>query len=213
MRRLRLLVLGFVAGATLPAHAAPDAITFTISHADCGPTFQAGDNRFRLFMNGTLLADVPTSVGCQQSNTPLVVTIADPTALAGFDPASCNTFRVDMTHDGSGIELATVAVAVEGGPDAGRLCLFDGFPTNPHPSCARRPVFSGAYSGGLATVGGADPDGDGMPGGIGTGCDPCPSVAGPTESMDTDMDGIADACDACAGPGADRKSTRLNSSH
>ena len=99
MRRLWLPVLGLVAGLALPAHAAPDAIVFTLSHADCGPTGQAGDNRFRLFMNGTLLADVPTSVGCVQSNTPLVVTITDPTALAGFDPARCNTFRVDMTRN------------------------------------------------------------------------------------------------------------------
>src|SRR5262249_19150422 len=99
MRRLWLPVLGFVAGLTLPAHAAPDAIVFTLSHADCGPTRQAGDNRFRLFMNGTLLADVPTSVGCVQSDTPLVVTIMDPTALAGFDPAACNSFRVDMTTE------------------------------------------------------------------------------------------------------------------
>ena len=41
-----------------------------------------------------------------------------------------------------------------------------------------------------------------MPGGIGTGCDPCPAVAGPTESADSDNDGIPDACDACVGPGA-----------
>jgi hypothetical protein len=161
MGHLRLLVFGLVAGLTLRAHAAPDAITFTLSHADCGPTREAGDNRFRLFMNGTQLADVPTSVGCHENNTPLVVTIADPTALAGFDPTACNTFRVDMTQDGFGIELAAVAVTVEGGPGAGRLCLFDGFPTNSHPSCARRPMFSGAFSQALPTVGGADPDGDG----------------------------------------------------
>src|SRR5262249_9594484 len=162
MARLGLLVFGLIAGLALRAHAAPDAITFTLSHADCGPTREAGDDRFRLFMNGTQLADVPTSVGCHQSNAPLVVRITDPTGLAGFDPAACNTFRVDMTRESFGIELASVAVTVEGGPGAGRLCLFDGVPTNPHPSCARRPVFSGAYSEGLPAVGGVDPDGDGM---------------------------------------------------
>src|SRR5262249_50055364 len=122
--------------------------------------------------------------------------------VGGFDPAACNTFRVDMTRESFGIELASVAVTVEGGPGAGRLCLFDGVPTNPHPSCARRPVFSGAYSEGLPAVGGADPDGDGMASGIGTGCDPCPAVAGPAETTDADGDGIPDACDACTGPGA-----------
>jgi len=202
MRRLWLPVLGFVAGLTLPAHAAPDAVIFTLSHADCGPTRQAGDNRFRLFMNGTLLADVPTSVGCRENSTPLVVTVTDPTALAGFDPAACNSFRVDMTAEGFGIELSTVAVTVQGGAAAGRLCLFDSYPQNPHPSCAPRAVFSGGYSEALTTVGGPDPDGDGMPGGIGTGCDPCPAVAGPTASADSDNDGIPDACDGCVGPGA-----------
>ena len=203
MRRLWLPVLGLVAGLALPAHAAPDAIVFTLSHADCGPTRQAGDNHFRLFMNGTLLADVPTSVGCVQSNTPLVVTITDPTALAGFDPASVQLLprRHDRRH-GFGIALSTVAVTVQGGAGAGRLCLFDGYPLNPHPSCAPRPVFSGDYSEGLTTVGGPDPDGDGMPGGVGPGCDPCPAVAGPTESADSDNDGIPDACDGCVGPGA-----------
>jgi hypothetical protein len=40
----RIVLLLVLAGA-LPAAAAPDAITFTISHADCGPTYHAGDNR------------------------------------------------------------------------------------------------------------------------------------------------------------------------
>src|SRR5262245_40409355 len=183
------------------AQAAPDAVTFTINHADCGPTFQPGDNRFRLFMNEVLLADVPTSHGCVDSNTPLVVRVTDPALLAGFDPAACNTFRVEMSRNGAGVYLATALVEVSG---AGSLCLFDGTADNPHPGCGRRPTFYGSLDAGRrGEVGGADADGDGVTGGIGTGCDPCANLAGPTDSTDSDGDGLPDACDACAGAGAD----------
>src|SRR5262245_20396337 len=200
-RRIGTLAALAVVLRALPALAAPTAITFTINHVDCGPTFQAGDNRFRLFMNDVLLADVPTSNGCLDNNTPLVVTVTDPGALAGFDPATCNTFRVDVSQDGAGVYLATALVEVAG---AGSLCLFDGSRDNPHPGCGRRPLFYGPVDfEHLGQLGGADADGDGLTGGIGTGCDPCANLAGPTDPTDTDGDGLPDACDACAGAGAD----------
>lgn len=194
-----LLALALGLARALPAAAAPDAITFTISHADCGPTYRAGDNRFRLFMNETLLAEVPTTMDCVDSNTPLVATITDPAALALFDPSACNSFRIEISHEGAGVYLGAVRVDA-----SGSLCLFDGSRTDPQPGCARRRLFGGPVdTSGLTQAGGADPDGDGVAGGIGAGCDPCYNLAGPTDPADTDADGLPDACDACSGPGAD----------
>ena len=127
-RVLPLLALSLVCA--FPAAAAPDAITFTISHADCGPSYHAGDNRFRLFLNETRLAEVPTTVAF--AGYRLVVTITDPAdLLALFDPATCNSFRVEISRAGA---PAAMDRGVDVG-DAGAICLFDGSATDPHPSC------------------------------------------------------------------------------
>jgi hypothetical protein len=94
-------------------------------------------------MNEVLIADVPTSNGCIDNNPPLVVTVTDPGALAGFDTATCNTFRVEVSQNGDGVYLASALVEVAG---AGSLCLFDGTPDNPHPGCGRRPLFYGSVN-------------------------------------------------------------------
>ena len=48
----------------------------------------------------------------------------------------------------------------------------------------------------MASVGGSDPDGDGIGGGVGEGCDNCPNASNPDQA-DSDGDGVGDACDNC----------------
>src|SRR5206468_75899 len=187
-RRLRL-GLGIVtalAGALLApaaAHATPTAITFSIEHADCDG---AGVNSCALYLNDTLLAMLPSTEDCVCNDSPLVATFTDAAALALFDPAACNRFRVEVTDDGHDVALGFVRVTVSGAGASASTCLFDGSPDNASPSCAARPA-------------GGDQDGDGICDAV----DNCPYVYNPDQA-DRDGDGIGDACDNCVGPGIDR---------
>src|SRR5947208_16772362 len=144
-RRLRL-GLGIVtalAGALLAAaaaHATSTAITFSIEHADCDG---AGVNSFALYLNDTLLAVLPSSEDCVCNDSPLVATFTDAAALALFDPAACNRFRVEVTDDGHDVALGFVRVTVSGAGASASTCLFDGRPDNASPNCAARDLCDG----------------------------------------------------------------------
>src|SRR5437016_3386727 len=198
--RLGLGIVTALAGTLLvsaAAHAtppAPTAMTFTIEHADCnGP----GSNSFAFYLNDTLLATLPSTEDCVCNASPLVATFTDAAALALFDPAACNRFRVDVTGGGQDVALGFVGVTVSMGGASKSICLFDGFPGNPSATCAARDLCDGSFfSFGVASVGGGDVDGDGVPDGLGTGCDDCPNAFDPQQT-DTDGDGVGDACDNC----------------
>src|SRR5207249_4728528 len=131
----------------------------------------------------------------------LVATITDAAALALFDPAACNRFRVDVTGGGHDVALGFVGVTVSMGSASASTCLFDGFPGNPSATCAARDLCDGSFfSFDVASVGGGDVDGDGVPDGLGARCDDCPNAFDPQQT-DTDGDGVGDACDARAGDG------------
>src|SRR5207253_6773632 len=185
------LLVSAAAHATPPA---PTAMTFTIEHADCdGP----GSNSFALYLNDTLLATLPSTEDCACNASPLVATFTDAAALALFDPAACNRFRVDVTGGGHDVALGFVGVTVSMGSASASTCLFDGFPGNPSATCAARDLCDGSFfSFDVASVGGGDVDGDGVPDGLGTGCDDCPNAFDPQQT-DTDGDGVGDACDNC----------------
>ncbi len=172
----------------------PTAITFSILHADCS----GGASGFSLFMNGTFLATVPSSQGCVCNSSPLVVTFTDAATLSLFDPTMCNSFRVDVADKGShDVVLGFIDVTVSTSTTSASECLFDGFAGNSNPTCASRNLCAN-FSFDVSTVSSDDPDADGVPSGIGTGCDICPYVPNPDQNpTDTDGDGIPDACDNC----------------
>src|SRR5262249_14883991 len=120
-RRLRLglgimIALAGALFAPAAADATPDAITFTIEHADCDG---AGVNSFSLYLNDTLLATLPSTQDCVCNASPLVATFTDAATLALFDPAACNRFRVDVSDYGIDVALGFVGVSVSSGGTSG----------------------------------------------------------------------------------------------
>src|SRR6185503_20015292 len=105
---------------------------FSIGHADCG-----GSSTFSFYMNATLLGTAPSSQGCKCNDAPLVVAFTDQSLLARFQPTSCNSFRVDVSH-GETLALGFVSVTVETPAGRQALCLSDGDPANRNPSCTVR---------------------------------------------------------------------------
>jgi hypothetical protein len=190
---LATLLGGSLSTTARAAGIAPTAITFAINHADCGG---AGAHAFDLYLNDVRLATVPSSQGCVCNTEPLVVTFTDAAALALFDGASCNAFRVDAGSGSGNLVLAFVRVTVSTAGAPATTCLFDGFPENTSPTCTDRDTCASPYASVVASVGGSDPDGDGIGGGVGEGCDNCPNASNPDQA-DSDGDGVGDACDNC----------------
>ena len=192
-----LAILAVASGSILPtwgSHIAPASVTFTILHADCG----VGSQSFDLFMNGTLLATVPTTQHCGCNASPLVVTFTDSATLDTFDPDGCNTFEVVPSSLDIALGYASVTVNHPDGPT--RLCLLDAMAEGTQLTCDARNICD-QPSAGVDSAGGADPDGDGIAGGIGHGCDTCLNGFN-QDQTDTDGDGFGDVCDACPGPGS-----------
>src|SRR5206468_1960220 len=189
-----LLFAALVPAAARATHLTPTAITFTIEHGDCDG---AGANSFALYLNGTLLATVPSTQGCACNASPLVATFTDAATLALFDPTACNSFRVDVTGGGHGVALGFVRASVSTASGPASTCLFDGFPNNQTATCAARALCDGAaYSFDVASAGGTDTDADGVSGGLGDGCGgACDNCAGP--GTDNDHDGICSGVDNC----------------
>ncbi len=163
----------------------PTAITFTVSHADCG------SGSFVMLLNGTQIDVAPSSNSCLCNSTPLVRTITDPVALSLFKPGSCNEFSVHVLGE-QDIALGFVRVTLSTASGPQDSCLFDGFQDNPAMTCTNRDLCSGPlYSFSVSSVGGDD-DGDEH----GTSCDNCPAVPN-ADQADIDGDGVGDVCDNC----------------
>ncbi|XXX77706.1 DNRLRE domain-containing protein [Sorangium sp. So ce134] len=177
------------------AHAATTAITYTIGHIDCG-----ADSSFALYMNGTLLDTVRSANDCECNARPLRVNITDPTLLELYNPASCNDFQVATVGDDD-VAWGYVRVDIASDEGAASVCLFDRSVASPSMPCADRYVCNGIALN-VGSVGSADGDGDGATAGAGSGCDNCVDAYNPDQS-DADGDGFGDACDSCAGSGAD----------
>jgi len=199
MRRTRILTIVAIlfgcAGAVLGE--SPTSITYTILHSDCHGT---GVDTLTLTMNGNVVATVPAKAHCSCGESALTVTITNPALLALFVPSQCNSFAVASSPNAAGFGFVKLTVTTPSG--SSDFCAFDGNTGNPHPTCASRLLCDQpGYDPFITSVGGADPDGDGVIGGLGAGCDNCTTTANPGQA-DSDLDGVGDACDSCVGTGA-----------
>jgi hypothetical protein len=198
------IVTALLAGVPQLTHASitPTEISFAVNHADCAG---AGAHTFGFYLNDVLLGTLPSSNACVCTTDTLVATFSDAASLALFDPAACNSFRVDVSNAGQDLGLGFVGVTVSTAGLPARLCLFDGYSTNPVPTCRSRSTCDGAgLSFDVSSVGGPDADADGVAGGLGESCDNCASAANPDQT-DSDADGVGNACDNCASlPNADQ---------
>ncbi len=192
-----VLSLVFLGGLASPAAAqvVPTAITFDILHAECSG---AGVHHFTLSMNGHVLGSVPSGSVCYCEGSRASMTFSDAATLALFDPSGCNSFSVTVSPSAS--YVAEVEVTVATATDPVQYCLFDGYPGNPNRVCSHQRFCDTTGWSYLALVGGADPDGDGIAGGLGMGCDNCDRTAN-VDQTDSDADGFGNACDTCVGPG------------
>lgn len=189
--------LFFLEGLASPAAAqiVPTAITFDILHAECS---QAGAHHFTLSMNGHVLGSIPSGSVCYCEGSRASVTFSDAATLALFDPSGCNSFSVTVSPSPHYVAEVEVRVATATGPVA--YCLFDGYPGNPNRVCTHQRFCDTTGWSYLDLVGGTDPDGDGIAGGLGVGCDNCDRTAN-VDQADSDADGFGNACDTCVGPG------------
>jgi len=177
------------------AEIVPTAITFDILTAECQG---AGAHQFTVSMNGHALATVPSGSVCYCEGSRVSVTLSDAATLALFDPSGCNSFAVTVSPSAYYIAEVEVTVATASGPVTS--CLFDGYLANPNRVCAHQRFCDTTGWSYLAVVGGTDPDGDGIAGGLGEGCDNCDRTAN-VDQADSDADGYGNACDVCVGPG------------
>lgn len=192
------VALALLAATAVPARAQqPDAITFVVTHAACGTE----PSLLEFYVNEHRIAVEPTRTGCRcgaaEDGT---YEFRAPEILALFDPAACNTFRVDVAPGSWPIYLGEVRVRVSSAAATSEACLFDVLRDGSKLVCDGslcKPFVEDR----VFSSGDADPDGDGILTGIGSGCDVCPIAFDPAQA-DADGDGAGDQCDACDGPGA-----------
>ncbi len=180
------------------AQSSPTGITFTVAHADCGLT--AGSLEF--FVNGVSIGVEPTKVGCECTVDPWPsFTFTSGEALALLDPTKCNATTVRL--HGEELYVGFVLVEAAGLRGGGPSCVFDYRDATFQPTCTTRGCDPFAFDFRVFETD-PDPDGDGVPSGVGPGCDVCVTSWDPAQ-VDSDGDGFGDACDVCEGPGtADR---------
>jgi hypothetical protein len=185
--------LAFAATLTLMAAAEaaarqPDRIEVDIYDPHCSSAEDPPS--LRILLNGTELGTVavpPDDGPCRRDV--LVATFSDPASLALFDDRTCNVFRIDSaTSDPVEGGWARARVRFADGTEDSR-CLDDDESSTP---C------SGSYGEWLADD--PDFDSDGIPAGIGPGCDNCARQFG-LDLTDSDGDGLGDLCDFCTGDG------------
>src|SRR5262245_36417713 len=177
---LHLFFLGGLASPTA-AQIVPTSITFDILHAECTGV---AAHEFTLSMNGHTLGSVPSGSVCYCEGSRASVTFSDAETLALFDPSGCNSFSVTVSPEASYVAEVEVTVATASGPVP--YCLFDGYPGNPNRTCTHQRFCDTTGWSYLALVGGSDPDGDGIVGGLGSDCDNCDGTANVDQ---TDSDG------------------------
>jgi hypothetical protein len=201
-----LAAAAFLAGGASLERAAeaapPTAITFRILKN----TFCYGNQVWSFYLNGAVIGTTPVDdTDCFGGGSYQTYTITDPTALAGYTAQGCNSFAVSATKGpyGGPVVVGFVKVTITTGATSVDYCAFDGYLQNPNPTCEDRGIYYSPYTyydrvdlyGYLDT---ADPDGDGVVSGVGSGCDNCRSVPNPNQA-DANGDGLGDKCDACGG--------------
>lgn len=169
----------------------PVRIEVEILYSDCDDPDDT--TPLRISLNGAELGTVvtPPEIGNCGGHGSFTTTFSDSESRARFDESICNVFRVEPTSG-----------AVQPGGWARATVVFaDGSELS---RCLDRDEWDGAcsddaYGSFLASE--PDFDSDGIPAGIGPGCDNCAQLFG-FDLTDTDGDGRGDFCDFCTGDGS-----------
>lgn len=174
----------------------PSALVFAVSHADCSST----PTTLEFVVNGVSIGTAPTRVGCECSSDPWPEYVfTDPAALAQIDLAACNTTTV-RSPALTDVFLGPIEVRMTTAASTQESCVFDAIDGSVTPVCSERSCAALTMPRRLHASD-PDPDGDGVPSGVGVGCDDCVDAFDPSQT-DADGDGFGDACDSCAGPGS-----------
>ena len=195
------LALACVGSARLAEAQQPTSIAFVMSNGSCNDEGLDVPSTLDFYVNEHLVGSAPARQECTCAPPEAGTVVFDaPEILALLDPATCNTFRVELTPGAAPVKVGDVLVRVTTAGAAAETCLYDLLRQGGRVQCGDEPCKLFYGSGNFLTTGSRDPDGDGIPSGIGTGCDDCNYAYDPQQA-DSDGDGIGDFCDACTGQG------------